>query len=33
LKGVEVLFDDQPGAFSNVDTEAGLGAFERGPLP
>ena len=33
LKAVEVLFDDQPGAFSNVNTEAELKAFEEGPLP
>lgn len=33
LKAVEVAFDDQPGAFSNVNTEAELEVFERGPLP
>lgn len=33
LKVVEVLFDDQPDAFSNVNTEAELKAFEDGPLP
>lgn len=33
LKAVEVAFDDQPGAFSNVNTEAELKAFEGGPLP
>jgi molybdopterin-guanine dinucleotide biosynthesis protein A len=33
LKVVEVLFDDNPGAFSNVNTEAELKAFEAGPLP
>ena len=33
LKIVEVLFDDNPGAFSNVNTEAELKAFEAGPLP
>ena len=33
LKVVEVLFDDQPDAFSNVNTEAELEAFERGPIP
>lgn len=33
LKIVEVLFDDQPGAFSNVNTVAELEAFERGALP
>ena len=33
LKVVEVLFDDQAGAFSNVNTAAELEAFERGPLP
>ncbi|OGA26232.1 MAG: molybdenum cofactor guanylyltransferase MobA [Betaproteobacteria bacterium RIFCSPLOWO2_02_FULL_67_26] len=33
LKVVEVLFDDQAGAFSNVNTEAELKAFEEGPLP
>ena len=33
LKIVEVLFDDQPDAFSNVNTPAELEAFERGPLP
>ena len=30
---VEVMFDDQAGAFSNVNTAAELEAFERGPLP
>jgi molybdopterin-guanine dinucleotide biosynthesis protein A len=30
LKAVEVLFDDQPQAFSNVNTEAELQAFEEG---
>ena len=33
LKTVEVLFDDQPDAFSNVNTEDELKAFEGGPLP
>jgi molybdopterin-guanine dinucleotide biosynthesis protein A len=33
LKMVEVLFDDQPGGFSNVNTVAELEAFERGSLP
>jgi molybdenum cofactor guanylyltransferase len=33
LKVVEVSFDDNPGAFSNVNTEAELRAFEAGPLP
>jgi molybdopterin-guanine dinucleotide biosynthesis protein A len=33
LKVVEVQFDDQAGAFSNVNTVAELEAFERGPLP
>jgi molybdopterin-guanine dinucleotide biosynthesis protein A len=33
LKVVEVLFDDQPGAFSNVNTLSELEAFERGPVP
>jgi len=33
LKVVEVAFDDNPGAFSNVNTEAELKAFEAGPLP
>jgi molybdopterin-guanine dinucleotide biosynthesis protein A len=33
LRIVEVLFDDQPDAFSNVNTIAELDAFERGPLP
>ena len=33
LKVVEVPFDDEPGAFSNVNTEAELKAFEGGPLP
>lgn len=33
LNVVEVLFDDQPGAFSNVNTATELEAFERGPLP
>ncbi len=33
LKIVEVLFDDQPDAFSNVNTLAELEAFERGRLP
>ena len=33
LKVVEVLFDDQPDAFSNVNTADELAAFERGPLP
>jgi len=30
---VEVPFDHQPDAFSNVNTEAELKAFESGPLP
>jgi molybdopterin-guanine dinucleotide biosynthesis protein A len=33
LKTVEVAFDDQPDAFSNVNTEDELRAFEGGPLP
>jgi len=33
LRVVEVPFDDQPGAFSNVNTEAELKAFEDGALP
>ena len=33
LKVVEVLFDDNPGAFSNVNTEAELNTFEANPLP
>ncbi len=33
LKVMEVLFDDQPDAFSNVNTAAELESFERGPLP
>ena len=33
LKVVEVAFDDNPGAFSNVNTEAELKAFEERPLP
>jgi molybdopterin-guanine dinucleotide biosynthesis protein A len=33
LKVVEVLFDDQPDAFSNVNTAAELESFERGSLP
>jgi molybdopterin-guanine dinucleotide biosynthesis protein A len=33
LKVVEVRFDDQEAAFSNVNTEAELSAFERGALP
>jgi len=32
LKIVEVLFDDEAGAFSNVNTEAELKAFEERPL-
>jgi molybdopterin-guanine dinucleotide biosynthesis protein A len=33
LKVVEVAFDDNPGAFSNVNTRAELEAFEDRPLP
>ena len=33
INAVEVLFDDNPGAFSNVNTEAELKAFEEQPLP
>lgn len=33
LKVVEVRFDDEEAAFSNVNTEAELTAFERGNLP
>ena len=33
LKVIEAPFDDQPDAFSNVNTEAELKAFEDGPLP
>ena len=32
LKVVEVLFDDNPDAFSNINTEAELKAFEDRPL-
>jgi molybdopterin-guanine dinucleotide biosynthesis protein A len=33
LKVAEVAFNDNPGAFSNVNTEAELKAFEEGPVP
>ena len=33
LRMLEVRFDDQVAAFSNVNTEAELKAFEDGPLP
>lgn len=33
LRVVEVAFDDEAGAFSNVNTEQELSAFESGPLP
>jgi len=33
LKVVEVAFDDQPDAFSNINTEEELLALERGALP
>ena len=33
LKFVEVPFDDQPDAFSNINTEEELRALERGALP
>ena len=33
LKVAEVAFDDNPGAFSNVNTEAELKDFEEGPVP
>jgi molybdopterin-guanine dinucleotide biosynthesis protein A len=33
LKVVEVPFDDQETAFSNINTEDDLRAFERGALP
>ena len=33
LKIVEVLFDDQPDAFSNINTEDELRAFENGIVP
>ena len=33
LKVAEVRFDDEAAAFSNVNTEAELQAFEGGPLP
>ena len=33
LKVVEVAFDDNPGAFSNINTEEELLALERGALP
>jgi len=33
LKVVEVPFDDQPDAFSNINTEEELRALERGALP
>jgi len=32
LKVVEVAFDDQPGAFSNINTQAELDAFETTPF-
>jgi molybdopterin-guanine dinucleotide biosynthesis protein A len=32
LKVVEVVFDDQPGAFSNINTQAELDAFETTPF-
>jgi molybdopterin-guanine dinucleotide biosynthesis protein A len=32
LRVVEVPFDDNPDAFSNVNTEAELKAFEERPL-
>ena len=31
LKGVEVAFDDQPGAFSNINTPDELRSFENAP--
>ncbi|MGH8632963.1 MAG: molybdenum cofactor guanylyltransferase MobA [Burkholderiales bacterium] len=33
LKVVEVSFDDQPDAFSNINTEEELRAFESGAIP
>jgi molybdopterin-guanine dinucleotide biosynthesis protein A len=33
LRVVEVPFDDQPDAFSNINTEDELRAFEGGALP
>jgi molybdopterin-guanine dinucleotide biosynthesis protein A len=33
LAVVEVPFEDERGAFTNVNTEAELSAFEHGPLP
>jgi molybdopterin-guanine dinucleotide biosynthesis protein A len=33
LKVIEVAFDDNPGAFSNVNTKVELKAFEDGPMP
>ena len=33
LRAVEVRFDDQPGAFSNINTEEELRAFETGAPP
>jgi molybdopterin-guanine dinucleotide biosynthesis protein A len=33
LQVVEVAFDDEVDAFSNVNTEAELSVFERGPVP
>ena len=33
LKVVEVAFDDNPDAFSNINTEAELNGFEAGPQP
>jgi molybdopterin-guanine dinucleotide biosynthesis protein A len=33
LKVVEVAFDEQPDAFSNINTEEELRTFERGALP
>jgi molybdopterin-guanine dinucleotide biosynthesis protein A len=33
LKVIEVAFDDNPDAFSNVNTQTELEAFEDRPLP
>ena len=33
LRVVEVLFDDQPDAFSNINTQEDLRNFENGPVP
>jgi len=33
LRVAEIAFDDEPGAFSNINTQAELTALESGPLP